>query len=801
MLAKFAKKSLRIYIVVTNIFTILLPVCLTGFIINNIINGYLENEITKKNHIIASTISNQLNQLLIAPSNILKHVIAEAEHDENYDFNAQISLLLKQYDLFDNVELISIDGKVISTYPRDRSLIGKDVSKEEYFKEVKAMKTYWSLPYISKKTGQLTVNTAVSGYKYLITAYLNLKNFSNTSYNIIEAYGKDIDVVVLDENGTYVSNSSLKQLFKREIDPNFQKIKTLVSSKNPIDIVYSNNEKKIVSTSLIPVTGWYVLVYQSYDSAFEAKSKANMIFIISAIVSIVLFFIVSLLRANSMSRLFEKFDIQTQAIASGNSSEKIKIDSFSEFSNLEEKFNLMIEKLQSREEKLKWIAYNDTLTGLKNRSFLLNHLEVLLDKNNGNKSVGIIYFDLDNFKTINDTYGHSYGDMLLSEVSKRLIAINNDSYIIARIGGDEFVVINSCMVDIWEMADFSNRILKALEEPFVFEDNQLFIGASIGISAYPKDAQTVEELLKCADMAMYFAKENGKNKWQIFDSKMKEIVERNLNVERYLRKAIDRNEFSLSYQPQFHTITNKMRGFEVLLRWDNDELGGNVEPVEFIRVAENSGFINEIGEWVIRSACKKLEYLWNNYFDDFIISVNISPIQLMQHNFIDLIESIISQYSILPEMLEFEITESVFIESYDQARINLEKIKKMGIKISLDDFGTGYSSLSYLNNLPIDSLKIDRTFVSDVSKGIFKETMLESIIILAHKLGLDVIAEGVETRDQLFSVRKFNCDFAQGFHFSEPISESDLDDYLKHKGYKSFRNSNSNYKDYGAYHY
>ncbi len=798
MLAKFAKKSLRIYIVVTNIFTILIPVCLTGFIINNIINGYLENEITKKNHIIASTISNQLNQLLIAPSNILKHVVAEAEQDENYDFNRKVSILLKQYDLFDYVELISMDGKIKNSYPYDRSIIGKDVSKEDFFKEAVDLKTYWSLPYLSKKTGQLTITTAVSGYKYIITAYINLKNFSNISYMISEAYGKDFNVVVLDENGTYVSNSDLKQLYKREIDPNFNKIKTLSTSKNPIDIVQCNNEKKIVSTSIIPLTGWYVLVYQSYASAFEAKSKANMIFIISAIVSIILFFIVSLLRANSMSRLFEKFDKQTQAIANGSFSGKIKIDSFSEFSNLEEKFNLMIEKLQSREQKLKWIAYNDTLTGLKNRSFLLNHLEHLLDSNN---NVGIIYFDLDNFKTINDTYGHSYGDMLLGEVSKRLNYINKDSYVIARIGGDEFVVINSDMDDMGDMVEFSNEILKALGEPFIFEDNQLFIGASIGISAYPKDAQTVEELLKCADMAMYFAKENGKNKWQMFDKKMKETVERNLNIERYLRQAIDRKEFSLSYQPQYHTVTNKMRGFEVLLRWNKEELGGNVEPVEFVRIAEGCGFINEIGEWVMRSACEKLEYLWNNYFDDFIISVNISAVQLMQHNFIELVESIISQYSILPEMLEFEITESVFIESYDQARKNLEKIKKMGIKISLDDFGTGYSSLSYLNNLPIDSLKIDRTFVSDVSKGIFKETMLESIIILAHKLGLDVIAEGVETRDQLFSVRKFNCDFAQGFHLSEPIRESDLDDYLRCKGYKSFRDKNSDYRDYGAFHY
>lgn len=800
MLAKFVKKSLRIYIIVCNIFTILLPVFLTGFIINSIINGYLENEITKKNHIIASTISNQLNQLLISPSNILRHFIEEAEHDENYDFSNRVSILLKHYDLFDDVEIISMDGKIIDAYPSDESLIGDDVSKEDFFIEARDVKLYWSQPFINNKTGQLTVKVAVSGEKYIIAAYLNLRNFSNTSYNISEAYGKDINVVVLDKNGTYVSNSSIKRLFKREVDPNFEKIKALVSSKKPIDVIYDNNEKKIVSTSMIPETGWYVLVYQSYDSAFEAKSKANMLFIISAVVSIILFFIISFIRANNMTRVFEKFDKQTQAIASGDSSEKIKIDSFSEFSNLEEKFNIMIEKLKSREEKLKWIAYNDMLTGLKNRSFLLNHLEYLLDKENGSKSVGIIYFDLDNFKTINDTYGHSYGDRLLSEVAKRLNYINTDAYIIARIGGDEFVVINPCLEDIWDMVDFSNKILEALGRPFTFDDNQLFIGASIGISAYPNDAQTVEELLKCADMAMYYAKENGKNKWQIFDSKMRRIVERNHNIERYLRQALDRKEFSLSYQPQYHTETNKMRGFEVLLRWNNEELGGNVEPVEFIKIAENCGFINEIGEWVIRSACEKLEYLWNNYYDDFMISVNISAIQLMQHNFIDMVESIISQHNILPEMLEFEITESIFIESYDQARINLHKIKKMGIKISLDDFGTGYSSLSYLNNLPIDSLKIDRTFVSDVTKGIFKETMLESIIILAHKLGLNVIAEGVETRDHLFSIRKFNCDFAQGFHFSEPIKEADLDSYLRQNGYRTFRDTSSDYRD-GAYYY
>jgi diguanylate cyclase (GGDEF)-like protein len=729
----------------------------------------------------------------------MEHLLLEIELNNNYDFDKQVSILLKQYDLFDIVEWVGMDGKVKSVYPIERGNIGTDLSKEEFFGETVAKKSYCSLPFIGKKTGQLTVILAIAGEKNIIKAYLNLKSFCNTSYKISESYGKDFDVVIIDKNGTYISKSNIKELFQRDTVPNFNKIKSLESSNNHIDIVSYENEKKIVSTSLISKTGWYVLVYQSYNSAFEAKNKANMVFIISAIVSTLLFFLVSLARANSMSRLFKAFDAQTQRVASGEYSEKVQINSFSEFNNLEEKFNLMIEKLQSREQRLKWLAYNDTLTGLKNRSFLLSHLEQLLDKSNGYKSVGIIYFDLDNFKIINDTYGHSYGDRLLREVSERLKAINNDSYIVARIGGDEFVVMNPNLIDIDEMGDFSNTILEVLNKPFIFEDNQLYISASIGISMYPRDAQTVEELLKCADLAMYFSKEKGKNMWQMYDTKMKETIERDLKIERFLRRAIDRGEFYLVYQPQYNTVTNRMRGFEALLRWNNRELGGNVEPIEFIGIAESCGFINEIGEWVIRSACEKLEYLWNNYFDDFIISVNISAIQLMQPNFIGLVESVINRYSILPETLEFEITESVFIDSYEEARKNLEKIKEMGIKISLDDFGTGYSSLSYLNNLPIDSLKIDRTFVSDVSKGIFKETMLESIIILAHKLGLDVIAEGVETRDQLFCIRKFNCDYVQGFHLSEPIKGCDLNSFLRDKGYKSFGALNTDYSNYGVY--
>lgn len=795
----FAKKSLRIYIIVSNIFTILIPMCLTGFIINNIINGYLENEITKKNHLIASTISNQLNQTLVAPQNILGHLILEIEQNKNYEFEKQVSILIKQFNLFDNIAQIGMDGKVKNVFPLEREAVGLNVSKEKFFIEAKAKKTFISEPFINKQTGQLTVIMAVAGEKNIITTYLNLINFCNTSYKISESYGKDFDVVVVDGNGTYISKNNLKDLYQRGTVPSFEKIETLVSSDKFIDIVNYENEKRIVSTSLIPKTGWYVLVYQSYKAAFEAKRNANMVFIISAIASALLLFIMSLFRANTITGMFKVFDEHIQKFASGENREKVKHNSFSEFNSLEERFNQMLEKLQSREQKLKWLAYNDTLTGLKNRSFLLSHLEHLLDKSKGYKNVGIIYFDLDNFKTINDTYGHSYGDRLLSEVAERLKAITKDSYIIARIGGDEFVVINSDLADIDEMADFSDKILNVLSKPFIFEDIQLYISASIGISMYPSDAQTVEELLKCADLAMYFSKEKGKNMWQMYDNKMKETMERDSKIERFLRRAIARGELYLAYQPQFNVFTNKMRGFEVLLRWDNPDLGGNVDPVEFIRIAENSGFINEIGEWVIKSACEKLEYLWNNFFDDFIISINISAIQLMHHNFINLIESVINQYSILPEMLEFEITESVFISSYEEAQKNLEKIKKMGIKISLDDFGTGYSSLSYLNNLPIDSLKIDRTFVSDVSKGIFKETLLESIIILAHKLGLEVIAEGVETRDQMFCIRKFNCDYVQGFLLSKPVKGSELNSFLRDNGYKSFGALNSDYSKYGVY--
>lgn len=426
------------------------------------------------------------------------------------------------------------------------------------------------------------------------------------------------------------------------------------------------------------------------------------------------------------------------------------------------------------EEKIKFMAYYDSLTKLPNRTFFINKLNELMEPiNNKNSEGAVLFIDLDNFKNINDTMGHNYGDKLLVYLAKKFENWINAKDMICRLGGDEFILLH-LDADEAEVRSYAQNFLKLFNQPCKMDGKLIYVTVSIGIALYPKDGLDADTILKNADAAMYKAKELGKNRFELFNQDMYLNLERKTHIERILRTAIENDEFIINYQPQYDAQNNGIFGFEALLRLISKELGF-VSPLEFIPIAEEYGHITKIGQWVIKESCKQaIEWIDKGYkFKS--VSVNISSVDLQQPNFIKYIEEIINDTGIDPKILELEITETVLMESLDSSIVILKELMDMGIRIALDDFGTGYSSLSYLRKMPINTLKIDKSFIDNITSNQKEESIINSIIEMAHSLKLKVVAEGVETKEQLLVLKKRKCDYIQGYYFSKPLPADEIE--------------------------
>jgi diguanylate cyclase (GGDEF)-like protein/PAS domain S-box-containing protein len=432
------------------------------------------------------------------------------------------------------------------------------------------------------------------------------------------------------------------------------------------------------------------------------------------------------------------------------------------------RLSLSMEENRKQQERLEHLAYHDVLTNLPNRTLFMDRLNIALGMSERTgQQTAVIFMDIDNFKDVNDTLGHNIGDKLLKAVSGRLSQHIRKYETLARLGGDEFALLIQNINSEEEIYEFCERVRTGLAKPFEFDGYLFHINASIGISLYPGDGVTAEELLKNADTAMYCAKNLGKNNVQFFQEKMKQGILRKMAIEKSLRKALNTSGFELYYQPQLCISTGKVRAFEALLRWKDPELG-SVSPLEFIPIAEDTGLIVPLGEWVLREACRQGAEWNRTCCKDLMVSVNISTVQLKQANFVQMVSEILHETGFLPTHLELEVTESLLINSFEQAVAMLKGLRDMGIKISMDDFGTGYSSLNYLRRLPLNTLKIDKSFIQDIDVQSMGENIVNSIVSLVHGLQIEVVAEGVETEAQLDYLIRCNCDSIQGYLISKP---------------------------------
>lgn len=434
------------------------------------------------------------------------------------------------------------------------------------------------------------------------------------------------------------------------------------------------------------------------------------------------------------------------------------------------------------QERLSYLAYFDPLTGLPNRVLLNERMQQsMAEASRVERLVAILYLDLDRFKYVNDTLGHEVGDALIKMVAERLSSLlrpGGDT--VSHYGGDEFTIVLANVAHVDDVTRVAQKIVDSFTQPFTLAHRDLYITASIGITLYPLDDSSIENLFKNADAAMYHAKERGRNTFQFYTAEMNIRAARRFAVETALRHALERGELSLHYQPQVDLKTGSLYGMEALLRWHSAEFG-SVSPVEFIPLAEESGLIQSIGEWVLRSACAQTRAWQKAGFADLRIAVNLSARQFRQENLVQLIRQTLLDTELEAKFLDIEITESMLMHDMDRTVATLMELSALGAALSVDDFGTGYSSLSYLKRFPIDVLKIDRSFVNDITGAPNDAAIATAIIAMAHSLGIKVVAEGVETKIQMEFLQQHHCDGMQGYFFSKPLPVNEFSKLLENR--------------------
>ncbi|MBN6185494.1 EAL domain-containing protein [Aneurinibacillus sp. BA2021] len=433
------------------------------------------------------------------------------------------------------------------------------------------------------------------------------------------------------------------------------------------------------------------------------------------------------------------------------------------------------------EEKIHYMAFYDELTALPNRRLFERHLTASIDEaKRNNTQLAVMFFDLDRFKIINDTLGHTFGDALLREVAARYSACIGEDQLVARMGGDEFTLLMCHLNGPEEAENMARQIIKVLQQPIALNGHEVFVSTSIGIALYPQDGDDADTLMRHADIAMYWAKGKGKSTYKFYTTSLVDNELNKIQLEQDLRKAIELDQFVVHYQPKIDIATRSIIGMEALTRWEHPVLG-LIPPNQFIPLAEETGLIVPIGEKIFKMACKQTKQWQETGFPSLQIAVNVSTRQFHEENFVDMVAATLAEYDIEARYVELEVTETTTMNNVERAEITLQRLKALGVKIGIDDFGTGYSSLGYLKTFPIHTLKVDQSFVRDMAENPHNEAIVASIISLAKHMNLTIVAEGVETEDQFTFLEEHGCTQAQGYLFSKPVPPAVFEELLQQR--------------------
>jgi len=511
------------------------------------------------------------------------------------------------------------------------------------------------------------------------------------------------------------------------------------------------------------------------ESEFEKKKLIlGVLFFVEVLLLIVLIWLVNFLIQRNLVNPILLLKNNVESMANGRDLEEVRVLNDDEIGGLTKAFNQMHREVCDRSSELSQKAHFDSLTKLPNRFLSLDRLSQSLSEAQRSQTlVAVLFLDLDDFKKINDSLGHEAGDRLLLEAGERLGSVVRVGDTVGRLGGDEFIVLLGGLKESTNASHVAENLLDQFRAPFKIDGRELMLTASIGIAMYPDDGMNSSELLRNADSAMYHSKDLGRNTYSYFTEAMNREVSRRLELEEQIHGALARGEFSIAYQPQIDIDSGRINGAEALLRWSNPVLG-NVSPMEFIPIAEQTGLIVPIGQYVLLEALSLVRHVHQTFDPEFRISVNLSPRQFQDPDLAGFIVNGLRQSSVTGKYLSLEITEGVLMTGHRDVQDAFTKFVDLGIGISMDDFGTGYSSLSYLRRYPFSSLKIDRSFVNDIATSSAGRELIKATVAMAHVLNLNVVAEGVETDEQLTFLKFLGCDNAQGYLLSKPLPEERL---------------------------
>ncbi|MDN4495077.1 bifunctional diguanylate cyclase/phosphodiesterase [Ureibacillus aquaedulcis] len=673
----------------------------------------------------------------------------------------------------------------------------KVVEQEWYQNTGNGNEVSWTEPYLDYLTQELVISASIpvkhNGHNGIAAIQFSIDDISSIiSQSVIGEKGL---VMLISSSGKILANRD-NYLISESIIANNQEALLERSFDEQVPYVI-DGQNYLIHTMTIDQNGMSIL------TAINEKELQN--YLIKSLYPIVLTGIVTLLLFSSMAYLvllrgikpLKNLGTLMSYVELGNYDVYAKEKKYLEVYQLSKGFNSMIraikkrdrelnltynelkktegqlrskyEQLKASEEKILHLASYDPLTGVLNRRSLMQLLEESIEHHNGESLKGIIFLDLDNFKTVNDSLGHTMGDKLIIEVANRLSSITAGNKNVARISGDEFIIIIHDLQSENEIEAFAKEIVQTFDEPLIVDAKQLNVTASMGVALFPIHADSTEELIKFADMAMYQVKGLGKNGYKIFDEDIKKAVDEKVEIELGIGECLKENNFELVFQPLFNVQQGRITNVEALLRSKSSALS-KFNIFQIIQTAEITGQIIEIDKWVLREACLSIQKINKEVEVPLHISVNVSALHIMQQDFVSNVKEIIEETGVKPEWIDLEITETSLMESFDQNINKLYELKEKGISLHLDDFGTGYSSLNYLNSLPIDHVKIDKSFIDKMLESKKDSKIVETIIALSHNIGLKVVAEGVEYKEQFELLTDYQCELMQGYFISKPAN-------------------------------
>jgi diguanylate cyclase (GGDEF)-like protein len=816
------KKSLRILLIVTS----MIPVILVSVIAHGMLTNKLIDVATKNLRQTAVTSVSGLNAMietqrtevsLLAIQDELVDSVRQSneaglnnpvyvnallkERCSGYPYCVNISLYNASYTMISSSDLTPVENNIDNSsglsldymFATEAMAVGIGGIRPLAKNDTMIYTLDIGSPILDSDTGEVlgyVISTVDTSY---FNKLLSSITIGESGYAILlDHSGKIIYHADSSKIGTTIDSYKLSQLTQEYNRGN-------LASSGSFEYFYENTNQTY-GYSVLPDLNWILLVKQNTS---EIKSATTALLYLLTLVCALLMIVITI-AANTLAKKFSTPIISLRdamrTASDGNLTVQSNIRTNNELGELSKNFNKMLhiiktnyedlesmhEELLSNEEQLRsnydhieFLAYHDTLTNLPNKLAFLDYVNAVLVSSSAEHKMHSVYFvDLDNFKTVNDTLGHEYGDSLLVKTSQILTSIIGTDGMLARAGGDEFLLFRENIPNKESAVNFASQIIEVFHNPLDLDGEVVYVSMSIGISMYPENGLTPNALIKNADIAMYKSKDTGKNKFTLFDTKMEEELSRNTLIIEVLRNAIENKDVYIQYQPLMELETNNVIGFEALMRIHSDRLG-NIAPNEFIPIAEESGLIVELSSWLLREAC-----IFNKNMIDLgatprPVSVNISSIQINRPGFVAMLSGVLEETQLPPQYLELEITESTLVSSIMDATKLLNNLQDLGVKVSLDDFGTGYSSLNYLTKMPIDTLKIDKSFIDNICSNQKDSCIAESIIQLAHSLDIRVVAEGVEQEEQLALLRSQHCDIVQGYIYSRPLHPAALMDVIR----------------------